>query len=433
MTAFAGSAGSAGCSDSARTGTWTPGSPRPFAIPDRPTQDLQSLASNEGFWDAVRKNYTIDDSITNLEYGYFGRAADHVEDTFFDKSMLINSSNSHYMRGSFDDDADQVRARVAQVAGVGVDEIALTRGATEALQLLIANYNKLRPGDEVLYADLDYDSMQYAMSWLQDRRGVRVRTIAIPEPATHDSVMDAYRSAFRDFPATKLVLTTHLSHRTGLVMPIAEITELAQAHGADVVVDAAHSWGQIPFELPDLKAPFIGLNLHKWMGAPLGCGVMYIRKDRLGDIDRDLADEDYDPDDIRSRIHTGTTNSANLLAVPAALEFHERISADAKQARVQYLRDLWVREVRELDRIQVLTPDDPRMYGSLTAFRIEGNTTKDQTKAIVSWLRDEKGILTVRRGGVRQGEVIRVTVAPWTTPEHCRKLTAALREASKIF
>jgi selenocysteine lyase/cysteine desulfurase len=250
-----------------------------------------------------------------------------------------------------------------------------------------------------------------------------------------NSVQDTFfdKTALIEHPAVRVVLTTHLSHRTGLVMPIAEITELAESHGADVIVDAAHSWGQIPFELPDLAAPFIGLNLHKWMGAPLGCGATYVRKDQLGDIDRDLADEDYDASDIRSRVHTGTSNSANYLAVPAALDVHEALGADAKRARVQYLRDLWVNEVSGLDRMHILTPDDPSMYGALTAFRIEGNTTTEQSTAIASWLRDEKGILTVRRGGVDKGEVIRVTVAPWTSPDQCEQLASALGEAVRLF
>ncbi len=120
------------------------------------------------------------------------------------------------------------REAIAAATGFDVSEVALTRGATEALQLLISNYNRLKPGDTVLYADLDYDSAQYAVEWLAERRGVKVVKIALPEPASRQSVIDTYAEALKANPATKLVLLTHLSHRTGLVIPVKEIAALAR-------------------------------------------------------------------------------------------------------------------------------------------------------------------------------------------------------------
>ncbi|PZP24743.1 MAG: hypothetical protein DI613_16940 [Kocuria rhizophila] len=234
------------------------------------------------------------------------------------------------------------RARLAKAVGCSVDEIAITRGATEALQVMIGGYNKLKPGDAVAYADLDYDSMQYAMNWLKERRGVDVITTAIPEPATYQNVIDHYTKLLSDNPRIKLLLLTHISHRTGLKVPISEISRMAAERGVDTVVDAAHSWGHVDFDVKDLNSPFVGFNLHKWIGAPLGCGFLYIQKDRLGDIDRHFADEDFDADDVRSRIHTGTANSANYLSIPAALDFHHAVGAANKFARLQYLRDRWV-------------------------------------------------------------------------------------------
>ena len=158
--------------------------------------------------------------------------------------------------------------------------------------------------------------------------------------ATHDSGLAYYESFLAANPRAKLLLLTHLSHRTGLVVPVREIVAMAQKRGVDVIVDAAHSWGQIPFTAKDLGAAFVGYNLHKWISAPLGIGFMYIRKDRLADIDRDHADQDYPESDIRSRVHTGTSNSANLLSLEVALDLHESIGVDNKHARLQYLRDL---------------------------------------------------------------------------------------------
>ena len=298
----------------------------------------------------------------------------------------------------------------------------------EALQNLIGGYNRLSAGDAVLYADLDYDSMQYAMDWLQQRRGVDVITISLPEPASRQGVIDAYAAALEANPRVKLILLTHLSHRTGLVIPVADIVALAQSRGADVIVDAAHSWGQMDFKARDLNAPFIGFNLHKWIGAPLGVGVMYIARDRLGDIDAFMADADYRPDDTRSRVHSGTTNFAAFLTVPTALDFNATLGLAYKEARLRWLRDRWVEGLLEIGGIEILTPEDPSMHAGITSFRLKGLVTRDENIALVQRLLDEYNIYTVHRTGVQAGACVRVTPALFTTEDDVLALQNALTQ-----
>jgi selenocysteine lyase/cysteine desulfurase len=339
---------------------------------------------------------------------------------------MVNYQNSYYARQRAGADFEAVRAKVAQAVGAAPEEIALTRGATEALQLLIGGYNKLKPGDSVLYADLDYDSMQYAMNALRARRGVDVVKFEVPEPASRQSVLDAYARALEANPKTRLLLLTHVSHRTGLVMPVAEIARMARARGIDTILDAAHSWGQIDFRVGELEVDFAGFNLHKWIGAPVGVGFLYIKKDRLADIDRDMGDEDFAESDIRSRVHTGTVNFATVLTVPAAVALHQQIGAAAKQARLRHLRDYWVSRVRGFRDIEILTPDEPGLYGALTSFRLAGKTGKADNDATVAKLRDGYKILTVRRAGVARGQCIRVTPALYTEEADLDRLVEAL-------
>jgi selenocysteine lyase/cysteine desulfurase len=341
---------------------------------------------------------------------------------------LLNLHSSHYLRRTYDDTGmAAVRAQIARVAGVLPEEIAITRGATEALQNLITNYRLLKPGDVAMYSDLDYDSMQYAMSYLRERRGANIVTINMPEPATRQGVLDAYASAIAANPKTKLLLLTHISHRTGFVMPIAEISAMAKAKNIDVIVDAAHSWGQMDFKIPDLNVDFAGFNLHKWMGAPLGVGFLYIRKDRIADIDRAFADGDWDASDIRSRVHSGTTNTANVMTVPAALTAHANLGAANKQARLRYLRDYWVSRVRNFKGIEILTPDVPGSYGAITSFRLTGKVSKADNLAVANELREKHNIFTVRRGGVAAGNCVRVSAALFTRPTDLDRLVAALK------
>jgi isopenicillin-N epimerase len=395
-------------------------------LPKPPIGSAAAIATDKVFWDAVRGLYAVTADVVNLENGYWGLMPEPVRREFIRQADMVNYQNSYYARQHASGDFETVRAKAAEAVGAGLEEIALTRGATEALQLLIGGYNRLKPGDTVLYADLDYDSMQYAMNALKARRGVDVVRFDVPEPATRPAVLDAYARALDANPKTKLLLLTHVSHRTGLVMPIAEIVRMAKAKGIDTIVDAAHSWGQLDFKVGELEADFVGFNLHKWIGAPLGVGFLYIRKDRIGDIDRDMGDEDFAETDIRSRVHTGTVNFATVLTVPAALALHQEIGAAAKQARLRHLRDYWVSRVRPFKDIEILTPDEVGMYGAITSFRLAGKTSKADNEAVVAKLRDGFKVHTVRRAGVAKGQCIRVTPALYTEEADLDRLVEAL-------
>jgi selenocysteine lyase/cysteine desulfurase len=316
---------------------------------------------------------------------------------------------------------------VAQLVGARPGEIAFTRGATEALQCLIAQYNRLRPGDTVLYADVDYMAMQHAMNWLADRRGVTVARFDLPEPASQEAALAAYDRALTEHPKTRLVLLTHLNNKSGGIIPVKQITELARARGADVVVDAAHSFGQLDLTLADLGADFVGFNLHKWIGTPIGVGVMYIREGRLPDVDRMYGDETSAATSINSRIHTGTANFATYLTVPAALDFHAAVGPAYKAARVRYLRDRWVSQVRGTPGIDVLTLDDPSV-AAITSFRIGKRTTRAANQAVVTELLERYRLFTAWRTGLAGGDCVRVTPALYNAPGDADRLAAALKE-----
>ena len=173
--------------------------------------------------------------------------------------------------------------------GVAPDEIRFTRNATEAMKALILQYNRLKPGDAVLYADLDYDSMQASMDRLRAarREGDQDRAAGAGDAPVRDRYLLA---AFKANPAIKMVLMTHLSHRTGLVLPVAEIATMARAARDRLDCRCCSQRRSARLSLPDLKADFIGINLHKWIGAPLGVGAIYVRRERIGAIDPDPAE-----------------------------------------------------------------------------------------------------------------------------------------------
>lgn len=379
-------------------------------------------------WEAVAASYDVVRDVIQLENGNWGMMARPVLDAYTSAVARVNRETSYYARRGMGRDLAAARERLAAALGVAPGEIAFTRNATEALKALIGGYNRLRPGDRLLLSDLDYDSMQAAFASLGRRHGAGVVRIALPEPATHQSLIDAYAAAFDADPRIRLVLLTHLGHRTGLVIPVREIVALARSRGIDAIVDAAHSWGQLDFALPDLDADFVGLNLHKWAGAPLGVGALYIRQARVADIDRDIADAGPDPLTVESRVHTGTVDFAAQLCVPAALDFQQGIGAAARAARLRALRDRWAEALRGTDGLEILTPADPRLHGGITAFRIRGLTSEEDNRRVAAMLLERHRIFTVHRTGVARGACVRVTPALFTMEGDIDALASALKQ-----
>jgi isopenicillin-N epimerase len=392
------------------------------------SQLAAAVGDDEAYWRSIAAQYDVTPDVIQLENGNWGMMARPVLAAYAAQVARVNRQSSFYARRGMNADLDAVRGELAREMGVGDEEVALTRNATEALTSLILGYNRLKPGDGVLYADLDYDSMQSCMESLRERRGVTVTKIALPEPATRAALIAAYRSAFDANPRIRLVLLTHLSHRTGLVLPIRELVALARARGVDAIVDAAHSWQQLDFRLSDLDADFVGVNCHKWLGNPLGVGAIHVRAAALDRIDRHPANPADMPDTIEARIHTGTVDYAAQLTLPAALAFQRGIGAARRAARLVALRDLWVSKVRDHPRIEVLTPDDPALHGGITSFRIAGLTSEADNKAVAKRLLDQHGIFTVHRTGVAKGACVRVTPAVFNMPGEMDRLARALVE-----
>ncbi|TWI05365.1 aminotransferase class V-fold PLP-dependent enzyme [Aerolutibacter ruishenii] len=398
--------------------------------PPPPGIPAEVLAGDGRYWADVARLYDITDEVAHLENGYWGSMARPVLARYQHHLEQVNRGNAWYGRREYPAQFEAVRATLAQVLGVHADEIVLTRGATEALQALIGGYNRLRDGDAVLHADTDYDSMITATRWLRERRGAEVVSIALPEPATYQGVIDAYAAALDRYPKLRLMLLTQVSHRNGLVLPVAEITEMARRRGVDVIVDAAHAVGQLDFQLADLRADFVGINLHKWIGAPVGVGAMYIRRGRVPDIDPYMG-EKGGREDIRTRVHTGTANFAAYLALPDALALHQRIGVANKQARLRRLRNRWMDAVRDVGGIQLLSSPDSRLSSAIASFRLRGQTTVDDNKATVVRLVKEYGVFTVHRDGLASGACVRVTPSVFTPDAHVDRLAAALREMGR--
>jgi selenocysteine lyase/cysteine desulfurase len=383
--------------------------------------------------------FDVEPGVHNLEAGYWSMMPRVVAEAYAGHNADINRTNAIWARNVLPGGIGWTAAgrsaqeAIARQMGCTPEEIAVTRSGSDALQLLIGNYNKLRPGDAVIHCDLDYDAMIMAMESLGALRGAQVVRFAMPEPATTANILSAYDEVLTRTPNAKLLLVTQVSNRTGLVTPVREIVAMARARGVDAIVDVAHGVACIDFQLADLDADFVGWSVHKWTSAPLGTGALYIRKSRLGDIDIAFGNRNLPHDDINSRVPAGTLNFPAVLTIPTAVDFHFAVGAAPKEQRMRGLRNRWVDAVRELPNVEICVPDDPARYCAITSFRLKGMQTSQDAQRLQRRLFEAHRILTVWRTGIEKGPVIRVTPGLYSTEADVDALASALRADHAMF
>jgi selenocysteine lyase/cysteine desulfurase len=379
------------------------------------------------------RQFDVEPGIHNLENGYWSIMPRVVAAAYAEHSVYVNRVNSIWGRNvlpggaSLEAGERQARESIARQVGCQYEEIAVTRSGADALQMLIAHYRALKPGDAVIHCDLDYDAMIAAMDWLGDHRGAEVVKFAMPEPASTANILAAYHEALSRTPNAKLLLVTQISNRTGLVTPVREIVAMARERGVDTIVDAAHGIACLDFKLDDLGADFVGWSVHKWTSAPLGTGAMFIRKSRIADIDVAFDNHEIPADDITARVPAGTVNFAAVLTIPTAVDFHFAVGAAAKERHMRGLRDRWVSAVRDLPNVEICVPDDPARYCTITSFRLKGMQTSADAQRVQRQLFEKHRVHTVWRKGVAKGPVIRVTPGFYSTHADVDALVAALR------
>jgi selenocysteine lyase/cysteine desulfurase len=289
------------------------------------------------------------------------------------------------------------------------------------MNILLQGY-PLQAGDEVILATHDYDLVIDTLLMLEKRKQIQLRHLQLSfDPASDEEIVSQYEQAIT--PSTKLILVTHLVHRTGQIMPVAKITAMAKHHGVDVMVDAAHSFAHLNYRMTELGADFVAVNLHKWLGVPLGVGMLYIRKNRVADIAPLFGNAKFSDNEIFKFTQVGTVPPANILTVLDALQFHASIGSANKEARLRYLTQYWVNQVRGLPDVRIMTPTDPQRSCAIAGFGIAGNSGH----AIVDYLMREHKIFSVTRD-LDGHDIVRVTPHLYTSLDDLDKLVAAIKQ-----
>lgn len=381
----------------------------------------EACAVEEEFWYQIKMAYTVSPSVLNLNNGGVSPQPKVVQNAVERYNQLSNEAPSYYMWRVLDLGREPLRAKMTELAGCSMEEIAFNRNSSEALETIIFGL-KLKAGDEVVLTKQDYPNMINAWKQREKRDGIVLKWISFDFPIEDKALMvKKFEEAFTE--KTKIVHVTHMINWCGQLLPAKEIAQAAHRRGIEVLLDAAHTFAHIDYKIPDLECDYFGTSLHKWLCAPFGSGMLYVKKEKIKNLYPLLAAPDPDVDDIRKFEHLGTRSFAIEQAIGQAIDFHNMIGSARKQKRLHYLKNYWTEQVKELPGVSFQTSMLPEFSGAICLFSIAGKTPEE----IGNTLMDKYKIHTVpiiweNLSGVR------VTPNVYTVTKDLDRLVVAIKE-----
>ena len=382
--------------------------------------ELKIKNKDEDYWKKVAGMYHQNVKFINLESGYFSPSPESVKDYWVNFVNEINESPSYYMRTRQNEMREKVREKLANYAGVAKDELVLTRNTTESMNIIIQGI-KLEEGDEILRTNLEYPNMIQALDMRERRFGTKVRIVDVPiHPISQDEIVEKVIGAVNK--KTKVILISHMVFLNGQVFPVKEVCKKAREMGIETIVDGAHSFSHVDMDVSEIGCDYYASSLHKWLGAPLGNGLLYVKKgnaERLWPLYGDTA---YEDDNIMKLEHLGTRPCSDQNGIIPAVDFNLEIGKVEKSKRLKFLQMRWATELKDHKNIILNTP-----LGQGQSFGIANVGVKSlQPSELADKLFDEHDIFTVPIDDDRGIRGIRVSPNLYSTTEDIDKFIEAM-------
>ncbi|MEP7321093.1 MAG: aminotransferase class V-fold PLP-dependent enzyme [Saprospiraceae bacterium] len=341
-------------------------------LDDYSNVDSDVLASDEEFWSMIQQAFTVSSSIINLNNGGVAPAPKVVQDAVERFAKFSNEAPSYYMWRILDQGREPLRRKLADLAGVSPDQVAMQRNASEALETVIFGL-RLEKGDEVILSKQDYPNMINAWKQREKRDGIVLKWLDHLLPQENSQVIiKKFEEAITS--KTKIIHLTHIINWMGQIMPAKEIISMAHSKNIEVVLDGAHSFGHIQYSVSDLDCDYFGTSLHKWISAPIGTGLLIIKKDKIKKLYPLFAAPDAESDDIRKFENLGTRPFHIEQATGQAIQFHQMIGGDRKQKRLHYLKNYWALKALQQPGVKLGTSLKPEYGCGIGLLQIDGKT-----------------------------------------------------------
>ena len=381
----------------------------------------EQTAIDEDYWTVIQQSYTVNPNLINLNNGGVSPSPRVVQEAVERFNQLSNEGPSYYMWRILDQGREPLRYKLATLAGCSPEEIAVNRNATEALNTVIFGLD-LKAGDEVIGTKQDYPNMIQAWKQRALRDGIVYTQISFDFPMEDDdAIVSAFEKAIT--PKTKILHLTHIINWIGQILPVKKIAQMAHQRGLEVIVDGAHSFGLLDFKIPDLECDYFGTSLHKFLSAPIGSGMLWIKKEKIEKIWPLVCNDKPRSDDIRKFETLGTRSFPIEQGIGEALNFHNAIGAKRKEERIRYLKNYWAEKARNIPKVKIHTSFKPEYACAICGVSIDGMTPAQLDQALFNTYK----IHTV--GIVWENiSCVRVTPHVYTRLQDLDKLVFALEE-----
>src|SRR5690242_20753743 len=338
----------------------------------------EQAAMDEDYWFAIQNAFTVTRGIVNLNNGGVSPSPRLVTEALVRYTWQQEDATAYTMWQLLEPQSETIRTGLAEMFACDREEIAITRNAAKSLEILLMGMD-FKPGDEILTTTQDYPRMLTTLRQRERREGLVLKMVKIPIPPKDLSeITAAFEKGITS--RTKLILVSHQVNITGQITPVKQICELARAKGIETIVDGAHSYAQFDFQQKDLGCDYFGTSLHKWLYAPKGTGMLYVKRDKIEKLWPLMAAESKQAGDIRKFEEIGTHSAAPRLAIGEALLFHNGIGGKRKEARLRYLSRYWMNRLKPIPNIRFNTSFDPTQSCAIGNVHIEGTNPEAVTK-----------------------------------------------------
>lgn len=328
----------------------------------------EALAADESYWREIQFAFSLDRTLINLNNGNQCPAPMVVHEAC-KRYMDISNQAPAYHRALIERNIETARRRLAAEFGADPEELAITRNASESLQIA-QNGLDLEAGDEVITTEQDYGRMLTTWDQRARRDRLKVTRLDFPCPTTQADLLERFEKAIT--PRTRVLHFCHITNQSGQLFPVKELSRMARQRGISTIVDGAHALGHFPFKLRDLEMDYYGVSLHKWLLAPLGTGLLYVRRDRIASTWPLQAAPERSDKDVRKFEEIGTSPAATKAAINEAVAFQQAIGIERKAARLRYLTLRWANELRKNPRIKLHSSLDAGQTWGLAVVSIDG-------------------------------------------------------------
>lgn len=332
---------------------------------------VEDAVQSEDFWKHIQTAYAVSKSYLNLNNGGVAPQPTIVLNDQKKYLEQINNMPSYYLARELPKNRFILREKLAKLGGCLPQEVALMQNTTEAMNTVMLGID-WKAGDEVIVSKQDYSTVKLGWEQLAKRYKIKLVWVNLPAPIEEDeAILEIYLSKITK--KTKFINLTQVVNWTGQIIPVSVIAKIctqAREKGIFTLVDGAHSLAHINFKITDLKCDAYASSLHKWLSAPIGTGMLYIRQDKIASVWPMYPHDPVQVSIIEKFEHKGTISLAREEATHTAIQFHQHIGIQLKEARLRYLKNYWAKELATRSNVHFYTSFKDKYAGGIALFGV---------------------------------------------------------------